>query len=115
MNNSIHAIRPYRKNGLWVFDDDRVGLREEPFVDSADTMIDTVLREQGITDADDGFTLLFAATAFPGSTELEWVRPEHDGNVYRRVEHGDEAWLCPALMLYFGDPPPNLYFHVKPG
>ena len=30
--NVIRAIHPYRHEGLWVFDDEAVGLRQEPFV-----------------------------------------------------------------------------------
>lgn len=29
------TIFPYRHDGLWVFDDDSVGLRQEPFVSGA--------------------------------------------------------------------------------
>jgi hypothetical protein len=34
--NAIHAIHPYRHEGLWVFDDETAGLRQEPFVSGAD-------------------------------------------------------------------------------
>ena len=40
MKNSIFVIKPYKWNGMWVFDDERVGLDKEPFVAGADTMID---------------------------------------------------------------------------
>jgi hypothetical protein len=40
MNNSIFVIKPYKWEGLWVFDDPNVGLVKEPFVGGADTMID---------------------------------------------------------------------------
>ena len=43
MNNSIFVIRPYKSNGMWVFDDERVGLDKEPFVAGADTMIGTCI------------------------------------------------------------------------
>ena len=33
--NSIHVIFPYRKNGVWMFDDEAVGLKQEPFVSGA--------------------------------------------------------------------------------
>ena len=32
MNNSIFVIKPYKWEGLWVFDDANVGLVKEPFV-----------------------------------------------------------------------------------
>ena len=62
--NAIIAIHPYKYEGLWVFDDAKVGLVQEPFVSGADEIIDRMV--QGITDAANGFTLLFSATPFPG-------------------------------------------------
>ena len=32
-NNSIFTISPYKHNGVWVFDDSRVNLVKEPFVE----------------------------------------------------------------------------------
>jgi hypothetical protein len=37
--NAINIIAPYKYLGMWVFDDPRVGLVQEPFVSGADTMI----------------------------------------------------------------------------
>ena len=38
--NAIRAIHPYRHEGLWVFADEAVGLRQEPFVSGADGILD---------------------------------------------------------------------------
>jgi len=40
--NEINVIVPYKYQGMWVFDDSRVGLVQEPFVAGADTWIDRV-------------------------------------------------------------------------
>ena len=53
--NAINVIKPYKWNGMWVFDDQRVDLDKEPFVASADTMIDTAIEMKGIQNADHGF------------------------------------------------------------
>ena len=37
--NAIRAIHPDRHEGLWVFDDETVGLRQEPFVSGADGIL----------------------------------------------------------------------------
>ena len=37
--NAIPAVHPYRPEGLWVFDDETVGLRQEPFVAGADGIL----------------------------------------------------------------------------
>ncbi len=71
--NSIFVIKPYRWEGLWVFDDEQVGLVKEPFVAGADTLIDVAIERKGIANAADGFLLLFSASPFPGAV----VRPAH--------------------------------------
>lgn len=35
--DAINVISPYRRLGMWVSDDPRVGLTQEPFVADADT------------------------------------------------------------------------------
>jgi hypothetical protein len=113
MANALMAIHPYRHNGLWVFDDDRVGLVREPFVSGMPEIIDAAVER--IPNADKGFTLLFSATPFPGATvELDWVREEFLGNWYRETKTGREGWLCPALFKYFDAAPPKLYAQPLP-
>ena len=64
-----------------MFDDDKVGLQQEPFVSGADTIVEALV--QGIPDADSGFTLLFSASPFPGyQAAFEWRREEMGGNWY---------------------------------
>ncbi len=110
--NSLFVIAPYDYEGLWVFDDARFGLEQEPFVGGADTMIDTLTAH--IPDAKSGFRIIFSASAFPGYTaRLEWVRPELSGNVYRSPELGMEGWLCPALFKYFDAAPKEIYLKVE--
>lgn len=83
MNNAVFVIRPYKWNGMWVFDDERVGLDKEPFVAGADTMIDTAVQLKGISNAESGFLLVFSASPFPEADfEMQWVRAESGGNVY---------------------------------
>ena len=83
MANQIMAIKPYKWEGLWVFEDERVGLDKEVFVAGADTVIDLAVARKGIRDAENGFLLLFSADRFPGADlELRWLREEMNGNVY---------------------------------
>ncbi len=37
--NAIPAIHPYRHEGLWVLDDEAVGLRQEAFVSGEDVFL----------------------------------------------------------------------------
>lgn len=95
--NSINLIVPYRYEGMWVFDDARVGLDKEPFVSGADTMIEVLVAD--IPDAQKGFRLLFSATPFPGyQVKLAWAREEHGGNWYYSPEYKMEGWLCPGAF-----------------
>ena len=43
--NEIYVISPCKHHGIWVFDDARVGLSQEPFVAGADTWIDRVVAD----------------------------------------------------------------------
>ena len=85
--NEIYVISPYKHHGMWVFDDARVGLLQEPFVAGADTSIDRVVAD--IPNAEKGFMLIFSRLLFPvisivstggakkvaatGTTRLSWT------------------------------------------
>jgi len=110
--NAINVIAPYKYQGMWVFDDPRVGLVQEPFVAGADTMIDRVV--ENIPEAGNGFLMLFSATPFPGhQVKLEWRRGDGGGNWYYSRELNMEGWLCPALFKYFAEAPKEIYVQVK--
>jgi hypothetical protein len=111
--NAINLIIPYRYEGVWVFDDPRVGLDKEPFVSGADTVIDALVAD--IPDAEKGFRLLFSAAPFPGFTaKLEWRREEYGGNWYFSPDFTLEGWLCPALLKYFETAPREIYVKAEP-
>lgn len=112
MPNQIMVIRPYKWEGMWVFDDERVGLIREPFVAGADKLIDLGLERKDIQNAERGFVLIFSGQRFPGAEmELTWVRQEMGGNVYQ--SEGHEGWLCPALLKYFSEPPRQIFAQFK--
>jgi hypothetical protein len=112
-DNSLFVLRPYKYQGTWVFDDDRVGLQREPFVCGIDEMIDRLV--SGIRNSADGFRLIFSPRPFPGYTaKLEWRREESGGNWYFSPTFGFEGWLCPALFKYFNTAPTELYAKAEP-
>jgi len=119
-NNAIHVIRPYKWDGMWVFDDEHVDLIKEPFVAGADTMIDTAIEMKGIRNADSGFLLIFSEYSFPDADfALNWEREEYDGNIYHWQFEKDgeqtvvEGWLCPALELYYPVIPQKLHVQLR--
>ena len=110
MANAIAVIYPYKYEGLWVFDDDKVGLIREPFVAGADVLIDRALKGKGIIDGDKGFRLIFSAGQFPGyDFKFTWVREGDGGNWYFSDDFNIEGWLCPALFEYFYEAPKEIY------
>lgn len=110
--SSIFVIQPYKYLGLWVFDDEKVGLVREPFVAGADDIIERCAAD--IEDADKGFTLLFSENPFPGhNARFEWRRAENGGHWYFAERFQLEGWLCPALFKYFDTAPRTLYAHFK--
>jgi hypothetical protein len=112
--NCLIAIHPYKAHGTWVFDDPAVGLRQEPFVSGADTIIDRMVED--IPEAERGFTLVFSAQPFPGhNAEFEWRRAEMSGNWYYSRALEMEGWLCPALFKYFDSAPAKIYAQFRPG
>jgi hypothetical protein len=111
--NSMLVIHPYKYEGVWVFDDARVGLLQEPFVAGADLLLDRVT--EGIANAKNGVTLLFSAQPFPGfQYEFVWRREgEFGGNWYYSPTFDQEGWLCPALFKYFDRAPEHIYVQVR--
>ena len=109
MSNSIGILFPYKFNGQWCFDDDRVGLHREPFVAGIDSIIDELV--SAIPKADKGFKLLFSDKRFPGyNISLEWMREEYGGNWYFCPQFNKSGWLCPALFKYFPKKAPKQLF-----
>lgn len=125
------TIYPYLLDGAcWVFDDERTGLKEEAFVLGMTEMISKLVGFKLIPNANDGFTLTFAAEPFDHDVELTWQSPEYvaqefnctlnelpsEGNWYRGMVAGEEmvGWLCPALFCYFQDAPKKIFVKAEP-
>jgi hypothetical protein len=114
-HSQIKTIRPYKWEGVWVFDDPAVGLDKEALVAGMPELIEIATAKAGIRNPERGFVALFSKDPFPSAQVcLEWVREEGGGNVYRWPEAGREGWLCPALFRYFDHTPQRLYIEVRP-
>lgn len=110
--NSIMVIHPYKFGEMWVFDDDKVDIVQEPFVAGADEIIERMVAQ--IPDAESGFSLVFSASPFPGyQIEFGWRREEYGGNWYYSADLDREGWLCPALFKYFDEAPKEFYAQFK--
>ena len=117
--NSIMKIHPYKHEGYWVFDDKDTGLVKEPFIEGMPEIINLIIDMsfRDISNADNGFTILFSDKPLPNTDlELKWIREEYGGNWYKmkldivlNKEHELEGWLCPALFKYFDKAPEMIY------
>ena len=105
--NQIMTIAPYRHHGGWAFDDDSVGLQQEPFVAGIPEIIDDYAGDS------DKIVMRFSGEEFPGATvHLEKIKEAVGGNWYRDVNTYKIGWLCPALFKYFNDAPTNIWAEV---
>lgn len=59
MPNTLMTIAPYWSQNAWVFDDERVGLVAEPFVEGILEMIDDMVKD--MPNARQGFRMIFSA------------------------------------------------------
>lgn len=108
MKNSIFSIKPYKYEGTWVFDDERVGLVKEPFLMGIPEMIDEVLLNRKITT--EAFTVFFSSTGFPeADLVLEKQEEESGGTWYLNKSNESRGWLCPALFLYYKIAPKQIF------
>ncbi len=108
MSNSIIVIFPYKYEEMWVFDDSKVGLIQEPFVSGMPQIIDILVKD--IPNAEKGFKLLFSTTPFPEyQVKMSWLKQEYQGNWYYWQEEDKKGWLCPALFKYLQIAPPEIY------
>ena len=121
MNHSrLLTLFPYLFPGTecWVFDDARTGLKEEAFVEGTSEMITRVVERKRIPDAARGFQLTFSDQRFEGYDVVRnWTSEDPGGgNWYEGEVLGQRMvnWLCPALLLYFAEPPQRLYVRCDP-
>lgn len=112
--NQLLVISPYIDDeiGLWVFDDPRVGLIQEPFVSGSGEFLDFLVKE--IPNARQGFRLFFSALPFVGwQFQLARKDEEAGGYWYELDEPSMEGWLCPAMFKYFTSAPARLYVRAE--
>lgn len=123
--NSLMVIFPYwHPSGFFAFDDEAVGLHQEPFVDGMTKILYTACNDAGlgkdangktwVKNLEKGFSLVFSAVPFPGHKHvLNWKSAASGGNYYDLDGGALIGWLCPALLKYFADAPKQIYCMVK--
>lgn len=105
--NQLNQIAPYRTAWGWSFDDDRVGLKGEPFVLGIPEIINHYIHGNQCI-------ITFSADPFPNHNAIWiWCREEYGGNWYKDSRSGLEGWLCPALFRYFESAPKEIYLKLE--
>lgn len=111
--NSLLVIEPYRAGKGWEFDEPRLGLQNEPFVEGIPEMIDKLVA--GLPGSDKQVRLIFSQRPFPGAQlRLDRRREENGGNWYFSKDYQKEGWLCPALFKFFPRAPRHIYVKAEP-
>ena len=107
--NVIKIIHPYKIGKTWVFDDAATGLVQEPFVAGMSEILDELTKRSFKA------SIAFSSSPFPGyDAELTWELEEHGGNWYFWEARKMRGWLCPALLLYFENPPKKIFVKILP-
>lgn len=110
--NALLVIEPYRSGkGGWRFDEPRLGLKGEPFVEGIPEMIDQLAAEVGGPDTP--IRLIFSQNPFPNARRLDRRHQEHGGHWYYSEDFHMQGWLCPALFLYFPRAPEHIYVKAE--
>ena len=108
--NSLLAVNPYKKDGLWAIDDELRELTREPLVLGIDSMLDYWDKK---LNANNKLKVVFSNNAFPKyNFHLEWLREESGGNWYYSKDLKEEGWLCPALYKYFEIAPKEIFMNI---
>ena len=111
--NSIYRVLVRVVDGLWVYDDAKFGVREQPLVFGMDLILERMVEQ--VEGGGDRLNLVFSSIPFPGSEfSLGFVREETEGFVYRWDEKKLQGWLSPSLRNYFPEPPPEIYLQLLP-
>jgi hypothetical protein len=110
--NALLLIEPYRSGKGWAFDEPRLRLRGEPFVQGIPEMIDRLVT--GIPGSEKSVRLIFSQRPFPGAQLRLDRRGEQDGgNWYHSNDYQSDGWLCPALFRFFPRAPQHIYVKAE--
>ena len=111
--NSIYRVVVRAVDGLWVYDDSKFGVREQPLVFGMDLILERMIEQ--VEGVEGRLNLVFSSIPFPGSEfSLRFVREETEGFVYCWEEKKLQGWLSPSLRNYFPEPPPEIYLQLLP-
>lgn len=129
----VNVIRPFKHNDRWMFERDGrkydmapAGIMDvvlSPLVVGVDKLIVLGCQMRGIKNSENGFSLLFSEEYFPNA-DVKFILKESkaSGWIYSIEElnltglmPGQCAWICPYMIMYYPEPPKNLYLKIENG
>ena len=110
LGNSIYRVLVQMVDGLWVYDDAKFGVREQPLVFGMDLIQSMIEQVEGVEER---LNLVFRPF-FSGSGCPRVCSAETEGFVYRWEEKKLQGWFSPSLRNYFPEPPPEIYLQLLP-
>jgi hypothetical protein len=139
--NAVFFINAYRLGATWMFDDKQRNIKGEPFVSGASELIQKYLDRKGITSTKD-VPLIFSISLIPdadvtlivteknypskivgtetrefaGKTfnfpKYEEDKSQAPTSAWYIDQEGDECWLCPAQIKFFGAVADTIYAKI---
>lgn len=110
VNNAINVLFPYRtKSGMWVYDDEDLGVYGEAFVCGSSEVIDAVV---GMDK--DQCVATISSKPFPNyALKLSKDKSEEMPGWYLAEPLGMKHWLCSKVLDYFPDYPEEIYVKIE--
>lgn len=106
-NNKVHIIENlYKLGGLWVFNNDFLGLKAEPFVYSATKVLDDILSKTNLKNKKNP-SIIFGEEL--PEWDAEFIQVEDLGGAYTFSFNGKIFWLCPVIKMFFNPVPQKFY------
>ena len=106
----IYCVKAYKENGIWFFDDDSHGIKEEPFICGSSDITDFILKEKGIFNGSHRGVKMYFSDQKESEDMVELKKIEDLPDKWARyVYQGMEGLLCPLALKYFGCHPQEIF------
>lgn len=128
----VNVIKPFKQGSRWVFENGGrnydlapaqiMDVVLSPLVIGVDKLIALGIKMKGIENAESGFNLLFSQEYFPNADVLFSLKEQKANGWIYSVEElnlkgilpGQQAWVCPYMVMYYENPPRTLYLKIEP-
>jgi hypothetical protein len=102
------------ESGIWAFDHEHQNTVAEALCNGTETVIDWYYEMLNETKPVTGDKIQFYLDTDKfdyTTTEINLIKTDEFGSVYKDKMSSMELWLCPWLQGYFGEVPETIYIH----